>query len=94
VALEAQAEVDGIRLLTNLAFEGFGPAIVPATAAPPWTAATCRRLPVDGLAPRSVGLAKTRRGRLSAPARAVREAIHELVADADQAGLHPALAQP
>lgn len=90
VALVAQAEVDGIRLLTNLAFEGFGPAIVPATAAPPWTAATCRRLPVDGLAPRSVGLARHRRARLSAAARAVRDAIHELVEDADQAGLHPA----
>jgi LysR family hydrogen peroxide-inducible transcriptional activator len=94
VTLKAQAEVDGIRLLTNLAFEGFGPAIVPATAAPPWTAATCRRLPVDGLAPRSVGLAKHHRGRLSAPARAVRDAIYELVEDADQAGIHPAHASP
>ena len=34
VTLDAQAEVDGMRLLATLAFEGFGPAILPATAAP------------------------------------------------------------
>lgn len=36
LAFTPQAEIDGVRLLTSLAFEGFGPAIVPATAIPAW----------------------------------------------------------
>ena len=36
VALTPQAEIDGVRLLASLAFDGFGPAIVPATAVPDW----------------------------------------------------------
>ncbi len=87
--LNVRAEIDGIRLLTSLAFEGFGPAMVPATAAPPWIEMACRRVGVDGLRPRSVGLATPRRGRLSAPARAVRAAIRELVAASEQHGVHP-----
>ncbi|HEX6567549.1 MAG TPA: LysR family transcriptional regulator [Acidimicrobiales bacterium] len=92
IEMDVRAEIDGIRLLTSLAFEGFGPAMVPATAAPPWIEMRCRRVAVDGLAPRSVGLATPRRGRLSAPARAVRAAIRELVAAADQEGVHPTAA--
>jgi DNA-binding transcriptional LysR family regulator len=91
VDLNVRAEIDGIRLLTSLAFEGFGPAMVPATAAVPWTGSACRLVTVDGLHPRSVGLAVPRRGRLSAPARAVRDVIRELVADTDLPGVHPAL---
>jgi LysR family hydrogen peroxide-inducible transcriptional activator len=93
VELHAQAEVDGIRLLSTLAFEGFGPAVLPATAAPPWIDATCRRVSVDGLLPRSVGLARNQRGRLSAPARAVQDAVREIVRDIDHAGLRVAFAE-
>ena len=89
VEMRVRAEIDGIRLLTSLAFEGFGPAMVPATAAPSWIEMACRRVAVDGLTPRSVGLATTRRGRLSAPAREVRAAIRELVMASDQEGVHP-----
>ena len=46
---------------------------------------------VDGLTPRSVGLAAPRRGRLSAPARAVRDVIRDLVAATEQPGVHPTL---
>jgi LysR family hydrogen peroxide-inducible transcriptional activator len=74
LTLRAQAEIDGIRLLTSLAFEGFGAAVVPATAAPLWYEATCRR-----------------RGRLSAPARAVRTAVRELVQSTDLEGVHVTL---
>jgi DNA-binding transcriptional LysR family regulator len=91
VDLSVRAEIDGIRLLTSLAFEGFGPAMVPATAAVPWTGSPCRLVTVNGLHPRSVGLAVPRRGRLSAPARAVRDVIRELVADTDLPGVHPTL---
>jgi DNA-binding transcriptional LysR family regulator len=89
VEMRAAAEIDGIRLLTSLALEGFGPAMVPATAAPPWLATACRAVAVDGVPPRSVGLAVPRRGRLSAPARAVRDGIRALVSGSDQHGVHP-----
>jgi LysR family hydrogen peroxide-inducible transcriptional activator len=88
LTVRPQAEIDGIRLLTSLAFEGFGAAVVPATAAPRWYEPTCRRVRVEGLAPRSVGLTTLRRGRLSAPARAVRTAIRDLVAGTDHEGVH------
>ena len=90
--MDVRAEIDGIRLLPSLAFEGFGPAMVTATAAPPWIEMRCRRVAVDGLTPRSVGLATPHRGRLSAPARAVRAAIRELVLATEHEGVHPTLA--
>jgi DNA-binding transcriptional LysR family regulator len=91
VEMRAAAEIDGIRLLTSLAFEGFGPAMVPATATPSWIEMACRRVGIDGLRPRSVGLATPRRARLSAPARAVRDVIRSLVAASAQPGVHPTL---
>jgi DNA-binding transcriptional LysR family regulator len=90
LTVQPQAEIDGIRLLTFLAYEGFGAAVVPATAAR-GDEAICRRVRVDGLTPRSVGLATLRRGRLSAPARAVRTAIRDLVAATDQEGVRVTL---
>jgi DNA-binding transcriptional LysR family regulator len=92
VEMQVRAEIDGVRLLTSLAFEGFGAAMVPATAAPPWIEMACRRVAVDGLTPRSVGLTVPRRARLSAPALAVRSAIRELVAASEQHGVHPTVA--
>ena len=50
--------------------------------------ATCRRVAVDGLPARSVGLATPRRGRLSAPARAVREPRSTSVVASAQDGVH------
>ena len=35
ITLRAQAEIDGVRLLATLAVDGYGAAIVPATAVPP-----------------------------------------------------------
>lgn len=94
VQVRPQAEIDGIRLLTSLAAAGFGAAVVPATAAPPAYDATCRRVRVDGLPARTVGLAMPRRGRLSAPARAVRAAIHDSVAASPQDGVRLTLGSP
>jgi DNA-binding transcriptional LysR family regulator len=90
--LRPLAEVDGLRLVASLAFEGFGAAVLPATAVPGWLRGAWRRIPVDGLAPRQVGLAHRRRARLSAPARAVRDAVTSVVATADLPGIHPRVA--
>jgi LysR substrate binding domain len=91
VEMRAQAEIDGVGLLAWLAFQGYGAAILPATAASGWIEISCRRIAVGGLPPRSVGIAMPRRGRPSAPARAVRAAIRELVGGADQEGVRPTL---
>jgi LysR family hydrogen peroxide-inducible transcriptional activator len=81
ITLRPRAEVDGLRLIASLAFEGFGAAIVPASAAPRWLEGKWDRVGVTGLARRSVGLARRRRGMLSAPAQALRDAVQQTVAD-------------
>jgi DNA-binding transcriptional LysR family regulator len=94
LVLRPLAQVDGLRLVASLAFEGFGAAVLPSTAVPNWLNGAWRLVAVDDLAPRRVGLAHTRRGRLSAPARAVCEAVREVVAGADQDGVHSLLPAP
>ncbi len=55
LVLQSQAEIDGVRLLTSLAFEGFGAAIVPATAVPGWLKGEFKRIEVPELPRRVVG---------------------------------------
>ncbi|HEY5154805.1 MAG TPA: LysR family transcriptional regulator [Acidimicrobiales bacterium] len=92
VTLDPLAEIDGMRLLASLAFQGFGPAILPASAAPGWVGGDWLRVPLDGLDGRTVGLARRRRGLVSAPVRAVWETLREVVAAEAPAqfGIHPA----
>ncbi|MSO87623.1 MAG: LysR family transcriptional regulator [Acidimicrobiia bacterium] len=91
VVLRPQAEVDGLRLIATLAFQGYGAAIVPATAAPRWLEGKWKRVSVDGLPRRHVGLAQRRRGRPSAPVRALRESLIDVVQNQGPAmeGVHP-----
>ncbi|MCU0267937.1 MAG: LysR family transcriptional regulator [Acidimicrobiales bacterium] len=91
ISLVPQAEVDGMRLLASLAYQGFGAALVPASAAPVWLTGGWHTAPVDGLQRRTVGLATRRRGLPSAPARALREALLAVIAavGANQRGIHP-----
>ena len=92
VTLVPKAELDGLRLMASLTFEGHGPAILPATAIPPWLEqGAWRPVPVDGLPRRHVGVAQRRRGLPGAPARALLEVLDEIVAEGTktQAGLHP-----
>ena len=96
LALTPQAEIDGMRLLASLAFQGFGVAILPASAAPSWVGGDWKQVPVDGLESRSVGIAWRRRARLSAPARALRDVLRDVVASEgpSQLGIHSARATP
>ncbi|MDQ1438628.1 MAG: hypothetical protein QOK43_2257 [Acidimicrobiaceae bacterium] len=71
VHLRAKSEIDGVRLLASLAFEGHGPAVLPATAMPGFMRDRWASVAVDGLPRRSVGVAQRRLGQLAAPARAV-----------------------
>ena len=95
VVLVPQAEVDGMRLLATLAFAGFGPSVLPATAAPPTvTAGPWKRVGISGVTPRSVGLATRRRSLVSAPGRAVGDVLRRIVADEGRShpGVLPAAA--
>ncbi len=89
IELVPKAEVDGMRLLASLAADGFGAAVLPATAVAgtgPW-----KRVPVRGLTRRVVGLISNRRVPASATTRAVREVLRNVVAKhaQDQTGIHP-----
>lgn len=91
VTLQAQIELDGLRLIASLAFEGFGAAILPATAVPALPNSAWQRIRLAGVTGRRVGLARRRRGLPSAPIRALQEAMIEVVTDQapSQPGVHP-----
>lgn len=79
VRLQPQAEVDGMRLLASLAYQGYGAAILPASAIVDWTDGSWRPVPLTGTTPRGVGLVTPRRGRLAAPARATLDVLRRVV---------------
>ena len=79
VELKTKAEVDGLRLLAALAFSGFAPALLPASATYGAPADGWRSAAVENLSARSVGLATNRRTAPAAPPRAVAEIIRGIV---------------
>ncbi len=79
VALRSQAEIDGVRLMASLVFEGFGPAIVPASAAPGWLKGDFVRISVPDLPRRVVGWAQRERPRPNRATLAVRDRVIEVV---------------
>ncbi len=80
VTLQSKAQLDGVRMAATLAFQGFGPAIVPITSIPErvergdWNVLTLRGMPC-----RKVGVAYRRKGMLSTAATATRQLIREVV---------------
>ncbi len=90
IELTPQVEIDGMRLLASLAFEGFGPAIVPATAIPRWLKADFQRIIVPELPRRVVGWLQRRRPALNAPTRATLEVLRTVIAaqGPKQPGVH------
>jgi LysR family hydrogen peroxide-inducible transcriptional activator len=89
VSLTPLAELDGVRLIASLTLRGYGPAILPATGATEGRG--FHPISVAGLPRRTVGLVLRRRGRPSAPARAMLEVLEGVVgANLDpRRGLHP-----
>ncbi len=81
LGLRAKAELDGLRLIASLAFEGFGAAVLPATAIPRWLDGDWRLVPIHGVGRRKVSIARRRAGLLSAPARDLLQAVTEVVAE-------------
>jgi DNA-binding transcriptional LysR family regulator len=91
VELHPAMELDGVRLIASLAFDGYGPAILPATAVPGHQRERFAVLAVEGLPRRRVGVAQRRRGLPSAPARAVIDVLGVVVNDtlSMPEGIHP-----
>jgi LysR family hydrogen peroxide-inducible transcriptional activator len=91
VTLRPKAELDGIRLIASMAFEGYGAAVLPSTAVPRWLTGEFRILPVEGLPRRQVGIGRRRRGLPSAPTRALADVLRDVVRDVagEKHGLHP-----
>jgi DNA-binding transcriptional LysR family regulator len=80
ITLLPAAEIDGLRLIASLTFEGYGPAILPATAIPSYLRSQFHPVPIDGLPRRRVGVAQRSRGLPSAPTRALGELLRAVVA--------------
>ena len=80
ITLTPAAEIDGLRLIASLTFEGYGPAILPATAIPSFLRAEFHPVPIEGLPRRRVGVAQRSRGLPSAPTRALHELLKAVVA--------------
>ena len=89
-ALLPKAEVDSTRLIASLTFEGYGPAILPATAIPTFLRERFHPVTVSGLPRRRVGVAQRSRGLPSAPTRALIELLRTAVAlpEGRPQGLH------
>lgn len=91
VTLRPSLELDGLRMIASLVFDGYGPAILPASAVPGHLRERFSLLPLEGLPRRQVGVALRRHGRPSAPARALMDVIYSVVNDPGSVpgGLHP-----
>ncbi len=90
VMLHPLMELDGLRLIASLTFDGYGPAILPASAVPAHLRQRFRLLGIEGMPRRNVGVAVRRRGHPSAPVRAVVDTLYDVINHAPvPAGLHP-----
>ena len=92
LTLKTKAEVDGMRLVASLAFEGYGAAVLPASAVPRWYPGDFTTVTVEGVVGRTVGLARRRRGLPSAPARALREVLVDVIRE--EAPQQPGISLP
>lgn len=77
-----------MRLLASLATDGFGAAVLPATAAQ--GSGKWKRIPLEGFTRRVVGLATNKRVPLSATTRVVRDVLRNMIQDhgSDQNGIY------
>jgi DNA-binding transcriptional LysR family regulator len=88
--LRPKVEIDGLRLLTSLAYQGYAPALLPASAASGIPAGNWALVRIEGLERRSVVLTRNRRTTPSLPVQATREQLREVIRDMGphQPGIH------
>ncbi len=91
VTLKAHAEIDGVRLLASLAFEGYGAAIVPSSAIPQWLEGPFSRIAIDERPQRTVGWVQRRRPAVNSATRAIFNVTTETLRNIrpqDSPGIH------
>jgi len=97
IVLTPKIELDGLRLIASLAFEGFGAAVVPSAAIPFWLVDSdaFRMVPIEDAGTREVSVARRRRGLPSAPARALQQAMVDVLRAQSSVlrGVHPSSAE-
>lgn len=81
VTIVPKAEVDGLRLAAALTFDGFGPAILPASAIPAYLYDEWRAVKITDLSPRRVGFVKRQKGLDTAATKACVMVIEEFFRD-------------
>jgi len=79
VRLSVPIEVEGVRLIADLVAAGAGASVLPETAVPP-RVPELRTVSLAGVPPRRLALIAARDAHLSLADRAVRDAVHRLVA--------------
>lgn len=83
VTLSARVELDGLRTIASMTFDGHGPSILPATMLSPHLRANFVALPIENIAKRRVVLATRRYGFPAAPVRAIAALLHQVVETAE-----------
>jgi hypothetical protein len=92
VTLHPSIELDGLRLIASLTFDGYGPSILPASAVPHHLRERFRLVQLEGVPRRRVGIALRSHGLPSAPTRALIDILYDVMGDQASLpeGLHPA----
>jgi LysR family hydrogen peroxide-inducible transcriptional activator len=80
ITLRAKAELDGLRLIASLSFQGFGAAVLPSSAVSR-SGRGWRRVEIVDPPVRRVALARRRRAMPSAPSRVLAECVELVVRD-------------
>jgi DNA-binding transcriptional LysR family regulator len=96
VTLHPTMEVDGLRMIASLTFDGYGPSILPATAVPTDLRKRFELRSLEGFPRRRVGVALRTRGLPSAPTREVIDLLYVVVQDAANlpGGVHASVGGP
>lgn len=79
LVMQSQAEIDGVRLMASLVYEGFGAAIVPASAIPSWLQGNFVRISISELPQRVVGWVQRPRPRPNRATLAVRDRVIHVI---------------
>ncbi len=82
VELHPRVELDGLRTIASMTFDGHGPSILPATMLSPHLRTNFIALPIENIAKRRVVLASRRFGFPAAPVRAIHALLEDVVANA------------
>ncbi|MGO9456011.1 MAG: LysR family transcriptional regulator [Acidimicrobiales bacterium] len=93
VVLRPSIELDGVRMIASLTFDGYGPAVLPASAVPAHLRDQFAMLALEGFPRRRVGVALRSRGLPSACTRALIDLLYEVIGspDALPEGVHAAM---